>query len=125
MTVFERLKKEDIYPWQIEIMALWETLSEDDCITKDEQEEILKTENLHKFLQNFYQDFRPKVEVPENVKKAYEAAKKDYAPANICEDLLYGVCEYWYDDVLNSWIDAFYPIEDGILSLYLCDREEK
>lgn len=123
MTVFERLKKEDIYPWQIETIDLWDTLSEDNYITEDEKEEILKTENLHKFLQDFYQDFRPKVEVPENVKQAYETAKKDYMPAHICDSLICGICDYWYDDVLNSWIDAFNPIEDGILSLYLCDKE--
>ena len=122
-TVFERLKKEDIYPWQIETIDLWDTLLEDNYITEDEKEEILKTENLHEFLQDFYQDFRPRVEVPENVKQAYEAAKKDYVPAHICDDLIYGICDYWYDDVLNSWIDAFSPIEDGILSLYLCDKE--
>lgn len=123
MTIFERLKKDNIYPWEVELVEDCDDLIEDNYITEDEKEEILKTENLHEFLQDFYQDFRPKVEVPENIKQAYKAAKKDYMPVHICDSLICGVCDYWYDDVLNSWIDAFNPIEDGILSLYLCDKE--
>lgn len=122
MTVFERLKKENIYPWQVED---YDVLIADDYIIEEEKEEILKTENLHEFLQDFYQDFRPKVEVPENVKQAYETAKIYYDPVDICWDLSYRICDYWCDDadVFYSWIDTFNPVEDGVLSLYLCDKE--
>lgn len=125
MTVFERLKKENIYPWEVELVEDCDDLIEDNYITEEEKEEILKTENLHEFLQDFYKDFRPKVEVPENVKQAYETAKKYYDPVGICWDLIYRICDYWCDDadVLYSWIDTFTPVEDGVLSLYLCDKE--
>lgn len=125
--ILEKLKKEDIYPWDVEALEYNEALIENGYITEKEAKEILKIENLHDVLKESYKNFRPElkdIEIPENVLKAYKAAKKDYTVAGICEDILCGISDYWYDDVLSSWAESFDKIEDGALSLYLYGNKQ-
>ena len=130
--LIDKLKNEGIMPWEIEMISENEALIEDGYITESEyrllenceemSNTLENTDHLHELLKLAYADFNPtiyKLEIPETVKEAYKAAQKDYKPAAICTDLLFGVADYWYDDILNDYIDSFDKIESGVLALYL------
>lgn len=130
--LIDRLKDDGIMPWEIELVSENEALLEDGYITESEYkllencEQLTQTfENcnqLHELLKFAYADLDPTIsnlEIPETVKEAYKAAQEDYRPAAICTDLLFGVADYWYDDVLNDYIDSFDKKETGVLALYL------
>lgn len=120
--LIDKLKNEGIMPWEIDMVSENEALIEDGYITESEYRLLENCEYLHELLIHAYMDFDPAIsslKIPEQVKEAYKAAQEQYSPAAICTDLLFGVADYWYDDVLNDFIDSFDKIESGVLALYL------
>lgn len=130
--LIDKLKDNGIMPWEIEMIDKNETLIEDGYITENEynllknckylSETFENCDHLHELLRFAYIDFDSsvdKLEIPESVKDAYKVAQKDYKPASICTDLLYGVSGYWYNEVLNDYIKRFDKPEQGVLLLYL------
>lgn len=110
-----RLKDEyELEPWEIEAWATNYFLIDLGYVKKKDIEclrEIVMDEDRYlkivsdMWFDDYVDTLGPEMELDNKVKEAMIAGLEDYTCANLCIDFLWGVSDYWYDDVINDYMD--------------------
>lgn len=121
--IIKRFKDLGWNPWDIEASAVNYEILDSEEITREEllflQEAIEKGE-FKKAVKELWAeeiDGCMDIDIPEEVYEALDRALEDYTCANLCVDYKAGVDDFWYDDVINDFLDKV-GIDRGLLLIY-------
>lgn len=118
INILEKLKNENIYPWDIENIHAYGDVeySEGQLLSEEENkyfiEHGLKDEDILKVYRLDEEKFD---EIPESVKNAVEEGLNDYPIWGLCLDwIAEAVVDNYYDEVVIDWLNN-QAKEKGIL----------
>lgn len=121
--IIKRFKDLGWNPWDIEASAVNYEILDSEEITREElsflQEAINKGE-FKKAVKELWAeeiDGCMDIDIPEEVYEALDRALEDYTCVNLCVDYKAGVSDFWYDDVINDFLDKV-GIDRGLLLIY-------
>lgn len=121
--IIKRFKDLGWNPWDIEASAVNYEILDSEEITREELSFLQEAINKGEFKKAVKDLWAEEIEacmdidIPEEVYDAFDEALEDYTCANLCVDYKAGVDDFWYDDVINDFLDKV-GIDRGLLLIY-------
>lgn len=121
--VIERLKRRELDPWFIQANINNFSLLQDEVVDRKEQyalKEVIDNGKYVDLVKEIWEDKyeeSKKVEIPEKVLEAFKAGLEEYSCDNLCSDYIFGVGDFWYDEVINQYMEDV-GYEEAIFALY-------
>lgn len=121
--VIERLKRRELDPWFIQANINNFSLLQDEVVDRKEQyalKEVIDNGKYVDLVKEIWEDKyeeSKKVEIPEKVLEAFKAGLEEYSCDNLCSDYIFGVGDFWYDEVINQFMEDV-GCNEAIFALY-------